>query len=186
MRQHLLLALLAVACGAPAESAEPADSSSEPATLSISSTAFAEGAPIPVEHSCEGDDVSPPLAWSGAPAGAQALALIIEDPDAPDPEAPQTIWTHWVLYDLPASASGLERAVEQLPAGTHQGNNDWGATGYRGPCPPIGEHRYFHKLYALDEPLGDLGTLDRGALLAAMEGHVLAEASLMGTYQKAE
>ncbi len=154
--------------------------------LTLSSTAFADGAEIPTRHTCEGDDVSPPLAWAGAPAEAKALALIVDDPDAPDPAAPQRTWVHWILYDLPASAAGLPEAVgrDALPAGTRQGVNDWKRTGWGGPCPPIGRHRYFFKLYALDAARGDLGAPPKAKLEVAMKGHVLAEARMMGTYQK--
>ena len=155
-------------------------------TLTIHSTAFAEGAEIPVRHTCEGADVSPPLEWSGAPARTKTFALIVDDPDAPDPAAPKMTWVHWVLHDLPPSATGLPEGVASaaLPAGTHQGRNDWKRTSYGGPCPPIGRHRYFFKLYALDAPLGDLGSPTKPRLEDAMKGHVLAEARLMGTYQK--
>ncbi len=163
-----------------------ADTTPEPAGLTISSTDFAPGEPIPAVFTCEGEDRSPALAWQGVPEGTQALALIVEDPDAPDPEDPKTTWTHWVLYDLPPTAEGLAQAIAELPEGTRQGHNDWGEPGYKGPCPPVGEHRYFHKLYALSAPIGDQGALDRAGLLAAMEGLVLAEASTMGTYVKAE
>jgi Raf kinase inhibitor-like YbhB/YbcL family protein len=154
--------------------------------LAITSPGFAEGAEIPVRHTCEGEDRSPPLAFSGIPAGARSLALIVDDPDAPDPRAPQRVWVHWVLYDLPASTAGLAEGAQQeaLPAGTRHGLNDWRRTGYGGPCPPIGRHRYYFKLYALDAALGDLGTPSKGRLLDAMKGHVVAEAQLMGTYEK--
>mgnify|MGYP005613865819 FL=1 len=110
----------------------------------------------------------------------------MDDPDAPDPAAPKMTWVHWVLYDLPASSKGLSEAVKPaaLPAGTREGTNDWHRTGYGGPCPPIGRHRYFHKLYALDTKLGDLGKPAKGALEEAMQGHILATAELVGTYQK--
>ncbi len=154
--------------------------------LLFSSTSFTHEGEIPRQHTCEGTDVSPSLAWSGAPRDTQSFALVVDDPDAPDPKAPKRVWVHWVLYDLPASLGGLAEgvALDELPAGTHEGNNDWGVTGYRGPCPPIGRHRYFHKLYALDTMLPDPGTLTKKELEAAMEGHVLARAELMGTYQK--
>ncbi len=156
-------------------------------SLSITSEAFAEGQRIASKHTCDAEDVSPPLAWSGLPDGTQSLALIVDDPDAPDPAAPKMIWVHWVLYNLPADCAGLAEAVaaETLPAGTLEGKNDWKQTGYRGPCPPIGEHRYFFKLYALDAGLPDLGLPTKDELLNAMEGHVLAEAVLMGTYSRA-
>ena len=155
-------------------------------SFSISSASFEDGASIPSKYTCQAEDVSPALAWSGVPDGAQSLALIVDDPDAPDPAAPKMIWVHWVLYNLPANSSGLAEAVavEALPQGTLQGTNDWKNTGYGGPCPPIGEHRYFIKLYALDSALPDLDQPSKDALLEAMEGHVLAEAQLMGTYQK--
>ncbi|HET6923945.1 MAG TPA: YbhB/YbcL family Raf kinase inhibitor-like protein [Anaeromyxobacteraceae bacterium] len=152
--------------------------------LAVTSTAFPPGGEIPAAHTCEGRDTSPPLAWSGAPAGAKSLALVVDDPDAPDPRAPRMTWVHWVLYDLPAAATGLAEAVKQLPPGTREGLNDWKRTGYGGPCPPIGRHRYFFKLYALDAALGDLGTPTKAKLEAAMKGRVLAQAELVGTYQK--
>lgn len=152
--------------------------------LAVTSTAFGHGGEIPAAHTCEGRDTSPPLAFSGVPAGARSLALIVDDPDAPDPKAPRMTWVHWVLHDLPPSASGLAEAVKRLPPGTREGLNDWKRTGYGGPCPPVGRHRYFFKLYALDAVLGDLGTPSKTKLEAAMKGHVLAQAELMGTYQK--
>jgi Raf kinase inhibitor-like YbhB/YbcL family protein len=154
--------------------------------LRIESPCFAPGAEIPSVHTCEGKDASPPLAWSGAPAGTRSLVLVVDDPDAPDPAAPKMTWVHWVLYDLPATATGLSEGVapRDLPPGTREGRNDWKRTGYGGPCPPIGRHRYFHKLYALDAALGDLGNPTKARLEKAMEGHVLETAELMGTYQK--
>lgn len=155
-------------------------------TLTLASTAFASGDEIPSLHTCEGKDVSPPLAWQGVPANAKSLVLIVDDPDAPDPAAPKATWVHWLLYDLPPTAHGLPQAVADgaLPAGTRQGRNDWKRTGYGGPCPPIGRHRYFHKLYALDVLLGDLSTPDKRTLEAAMHGHIIASAELVGTYHK--
>lgn len=152
----------------------------------LTSTAFAAGADIPAVHTCEGRDASPALAWSGAPAGTKAFALIVDDPDAPDPAAPKMTWVHWVLYNLPAAAQALPEAVTAaaLPQGTLHGTNDWKRTGYGGPCPPIGRHRYFFKLYALDAPLPDLGRPTKAQLEAALAGHVLGQAILMGTYQK--
>jgi Raf kinase inhibitor-like YbhB/YbcL family protein len=156
--------------------------------MQITSTAFASHGSIPAKHTCEGPDVSPALAWVGAPAGTKSFALIVDDPDAPDPAAPKMTWVHWVLYDLPASATGLPEAVaaKELQKGTLEGTNDWKRTGYGGPCPPIGRHRYFFKLYALDAVLPDLGKPTKAKLEGAMKGHVLAEALLMGTYQKAK
>jgi Raf kinase inhibitor-like YbhB/YbcL family protein len=154
-------------------------------TLRITSTAFAEGAEIPAKYTCEGKDASPPLSWSGIPAGTKSLVLIVDDPDAPDPKAPKLTWVHWVLYNLPPSSTGLPEGVAALPAGTKVGVNDWNRADYGGPCPPIGRHRYFHKLYALDTEL-KLDKPTKAQVEAAMRGHVLAEAQLMGTYQKKE
>ena len=155
-------------------------------TLKIASSAFAPNASIPSLYTCDGKDVSPPLAWSGAPAGTKSFALIVDDPDAPDPAAPKMTWVHWVLYNIPATAPGLSEAVKStaLPGGTREGLNDWGRTGYGGPCPPVGRHRYFHKLYALDVVLTPLSRPDKAALERAMQGHVLMRAELIGTYQK--
>ncbi len=152
----------------------------------LASPAFADGGEIPEVHTCEGKDVSYALEWSGVPEGTRSLVLIVDDPDAPDPAAPRMTWVHWVLYDIPPSAAGLAAAVgpDALPAGTRQGRNDWKRTGYGGPCPPIGRHRYFNKLYALNVVLGDLGSPDKARLEQAMEGHVLGKAVLIGTYQK--
>lgn len=152
--------------------------------MQIGSSAFQTGAEIPRRYTCQGEDRSPPLRWTGVPASAQSLVLIVDDPDAPDPRAPRMTWVHWVLYDLPAADGGLEEAVAILPEGTGQGLNDWGRTGYGGPCPPIGRHRYFHKLYALDVRLGDLGAVGKRDLESAMAGHVLGSAELVGTYEK--
>ena len=154
--------------------------------LTLSSTAFEHGAEIPPEYTRDGADRSPPLQWSGAPPKTRAFALIVDDPDAPDPRAPKMTWVHWVLYDLPVDASALPAGVPTsvLPAGTREGTNNWKRTGYGGPCPPIGRHRYFHKLFALDAPLGDLRRPTAQLLTAAMESHVLARAELMGTYQR--
>lgn len=156
-------------------------------TLSLKCNAFAPGGAIPKRYTCEGDDVSPPLVWSGLPAGTKSLALIVEDPDAPDPAAPQTTWVHWILYNLPASATSLaENASRQgLPPGTLTGRNGWGRSGYGGPCPPVGRHRYFHRLFALDVLLPHLRDPGKSTIEKAMRGHVLAEAALMGTYEKA-
>src|ERR1044072_3829472 len=133
-------------------------------SLTLSSQAFTNGGSMPRRHTCEGEDVSPDLKWAGAPANTRSLVLIVDDPDAPDPAAPQRTWVHWVLYNIPPGAIGLPKEVkeEDLPTGTLQGLNDWKRTGYGGPCPPIGRHRYFHKLYALNAVLPDLGEPDKG------------------------
>ena len=155
-------------------------------SFSLRSDNFAPGEEIPELHTCDGVDFSPHLSWSGAPEGTRSFALIVDDPDAPDPRAPKVTWVHWVLYNLPADASQLPRSVapESLPHGTRHGLNDWQRTGYGGPCPPIGRHRYFFKLYALDSVLPDLGAATKDEVLAAMEGKVLAMAELVGTYAR--
>ncbi len=155
-------------------------------SLTLFSSAFARNGAIPSIHTCEGDDTSPPLAWTDAPAETQSFVLIMDDPDAPDPAAPKVTWVHWLLYNIPASADELAPAVKssELPAGTLEGVNSWGRTGYGGPCPPIGRHRYFHKLYALDTVLPDLKAPDPAALEKAMQGHVLEQAALIGLYEK--
>lgn len=154
--------------------------------IQLKSNSFSHQGEIPPKHTSDGEDSSPPLSWSGAPEGTKSLALIVDDPDAPDPRAPRVTWAHWVLYNLPSTAKGLPEAIfaEDLPEGTLQGKNDWDRTGYRGPSPPIGRHRYFHKLYALDTILPDMGTPTKKQLESAMEGHILAVAELIGTYQK--
>ncbi len=152
--------------------------------LTLTSTAFAHGAAIPRTYTCDADDLSPPLAWAGIPEGTRSLALIVDDPDAPDPRAPKMTWVHWVLYNLPAAPGGLAEGVRSLPAGSLEGRNDWKRTGYGGPCPPIGRHRYFFKLYALDRVLPDLGSPTKQGLLDAMGGAILAQAELMGTYAR--
>ena len=154
----------------------------------LTSTAFSTNGPIPKLYSCEGSDISPPLAWSGIPQGTRSLVLIVDDPDAPDPKAPKLTWVHWVLYNIPAAATGLaENEKKQgVPKGALPGLNDWKRTGYGGPCPPIGRHRYFHKLYALDTTLPDLKQPTKAQLLQAMQDHVLGETQLIGTYQKGQ
>jgi Raf kinase inhibitor-like YbhB/YbcL family protein len=154
--------------------------------LALTSTAFQPGGAIPAAYTCQGKNISVPLAWSGLPAGTRSLALIVDDPDAPDPAAPKMTWVHWVLYNIPPAATGLPEAVDPrtLPRGTFEGRNDWGRSGYGGPCPPVGRHRYFFKLYALDVTLPDLGQPDKARLERAMQGHVLAQQQLVGTYAK--
>jgi len=152
--------------------------------MKLTSTAFAHLGSIPRRHTCEGADVSPQLAISGVPAGTQSLALIVDDPDAPDPAAPKMTWVHWVLYDLPADTRTLPEAVMSSTLHALDGLNDWKRTGWGGPCPPVGRHRYFFKLYALDCRLGDLKRPTRAQLQRAFAAHVVAEAELIGTYQK--
>jgi Raf kinase inhibitor-like YbhB/YbcL family protein len=153
--------------------------------FTISSSAYKDQTPMDARFTCEGASLSPPLKWNGAPAGTKSYALIIDDPDAPDPAKPEHTFVHWVIYDIPAAVSSLaENATKKLPDGARQGSNDRGDPGYTGPCPPIGRHRYFHKLYALDVVLPDLHNPNKAQLEAAMKGHVLAETQLIGTYQK--
>jgi Raf kinase inhibitor-like YbhB/YbcL family protein len=154
--------------------------------LSLTSPVFTHNGSIPKLYTCQGKDISPAISWSGLPSGTKSIALIVDDPDAPDPAAPKRVWVHWVLYNIPPSATGLPEAVNAtgLPSGTRQGRNDWDRLGYGGPCPPIGRHRYFHKLYALDTVLPDLKQPTKATLLEAMEGHVLEVAEVIGTYEK--
>jgi Raf kinase inhibitor-like YbhB/YbcL family protein len=151
--------------------------------FAIRSSAFRPLGEIPQQYTCEGADRAPPLDWRDAPKGTKSLALIVDDPDAPDPKAPKMTYVHWVLYNLPPSTTSLPEN-EPYPSGTKQGKNDWKRTGYGGPCPPIGRHRYYFKLYALDAVLPDLKSPTKTELEKAMEGHVLAKTELMGTYEK--
>jgi Raf kinase inhibitor-like YbhB/YbcL family protein len=154
------------------------------ASIEITSSAFEYGQPIPPKHACTGDpasslkDVSPELSWGEPPAGTQSFALIMDDPDAP-----VGTWDHWILFNIPASTRGLP---ESMPVNTEfpGGNNSWGRTGYGGPCPPSGTHRYFFKLYALDEMLAISPGATKGELEKAMVGHILAQGELMGTFAK--
>lgn len=155
--------------------------------MKLSSPAFTAMGAIPRKYTCEGEDTSPPLEWTDVPRGTRSFALIVQDPDAPDPAAPRRTWVHWVVVDIPADVRELaEGAATRLPAGARHGKNDWGKTGWGGPCPPIGRHRYFFILHALDITLPDLHAPTRAELEAAMAGHVLARAELVGTYEKAE
>lgn len=155
-------------------------------TLKLTSTAFPHQGDIPSLYTCDGRDISPPLNWAGVPPNTKSLALIAYDPDAPDPAAPKMIWVHWVLYNLPWDCNGLRQDVgsRDLPAGTREGQNNWRRTGYGGPCPPIGRHRYFFKLLALGTVLPDLGSPGKTQLEEAMAAHILEETELMGTYQR--
>jgi Raf kinase inhibitor-like YbhB/YbcL family protein len=156
--------------------------------LILKSDAFEDGHEIPRKYTCEGEDISPGLTWEGLPEGTASLVLIVDDPDAPDPAAPRMVWDHWVLYNIPPTANGLAEGVlpESLPQGCTEGINSWGRTSYGGPCPPVGRHRYFHRLYALDIQLpAELGHPNKNDLLLAMEDHILAHTELVGTYLKA-
>ena len=152
--------------------------------MELTSSAFTQNADIPTRHTCKGSDLSPPLAWSGVPAGTKSLALIVDDPDAPDPAAPKMTWVHWVLYNLPPDTTELKAGTTDLPAGTRAGLNDWKREGYGGPCPPIGRHRYVHKLYALDIVLPVLQPATKATLEQAMRGHILGQGELVGVYKK--
>ena len=156
--------------------------------MTITSPVFRHEGAIPARYTCEGDDVSPPLMLGGVPPAAKSLALIVDDPDAPDPAAPKRVWVHWVIYNVPPTTKELPEGVraDALPTGARVGKNDWGNAEYGGPCPPIGRHRYFHKLYALDTVLADLNQPNKAAVEKAMQGHIIGEATLMGTYQKAK
>lgn len=154
--------------------------------LILTSTAFTNNGEIPAHYTCQGEDTAPPLAWQGIPAETRSLVLIVDDPDAPDPVSPRMTWVHWVLYNLPPDSAGLPEGVKAdgLPSGTQEGINDWDRGGYGGPCPPLGRHRYFHKLYALDTTLPVMDRPTKADVVTAMAGHVIAEAELVGTYQK--
>lgn len=154
--------------------------------LSLTSSAFTPTGSIPPRHTCEGEDRSPALVWTDVPPAAQSLALVVDDPDAPDPDAPQRTWVHWVLFNLPPQTRGLPEGVSasDLPPGTGEGVNDWHRTGWGGPCPPIGRHRYFFKLFALDTVLTGLRRPTKAELEQTMRGHILAGAELVGTYRK--
>ncbi len=180
MPVHPLIAIVLLAASLAATAEE------KPMSLAIGSPAFTHNGAIPSAYTCEGRNVSPPLDWTGVPAGTRSLALIVDDPDAPDPAAPRMTWVHWLLYIIPPSATGLSEAVAAaaLPKGTLEGTSDFQKTGYGGPCPPVGRHRYFFKLYALDTVLPDLKKPNKAALEKAMKGHVIGEGQLIGTYQK--
>ena len=152
----------------------------------IISTAFQPGGSIPSKYTCDAQDVSPPLAWSGAPPGTKTFALIVDDPDAPDPAKPQRVYVHWVVYNLPATSVSLSENASKtgLPKGAVHGKNDWGKAEYGGPCPPIGRHRYFFKFYALDTEMTGLSSPTKADLERAMKDHVLDSVELVGTYQK--
>ena len=175
----LLSAGLLFACALTSEAAS---------MFTVSSPAFAAGQPIPSKYTCEGADTSLPLQWSGVPQGAKSLALIMDDPDAPDPAHPRMTWVHWVVYDIPPTTTSIaaDGSSSSMPAGSQEGRNDFKRTRYGGPCPPIGRHRYFVKLYALDTVLHPGNTLDKPGLEAAMHGHVIGEAQLIGTFKKGD
>ena len=158
----------------------------EKMTLTLTSSAFVDQDAIPRKYTCQGPDISSPLQWEGVPEGARSLVLIVDDPDAPDPKAPKMTWVHWVLYNIPPETTGLVEniAAANLPPGTEQGLNDWNKTGYGGPCPPIGRHRYFHKLYALDTLLPKMDKPTKKQVESAMHNHIIAKTELIGTYKR--
>jgi hypothetical protein len=178
----LFAALLIVSVIAPTGPVEGAP----PMGFTLSSPAFRAGGGIPSRYTCEGEDISPPLVWSAPPPATKSLVLIVDDPDAPDPGRPQMTWVHWVLYNLPPVAGSLPEAVTDaaLPAGVRQGLNDWKQASYGGPCPPIGRHRYFFKLYALDVVLPVAARLGKTQMETAFAGHVVGRSELIATYVK--
>lgn len=155
-------------------------------SLELFSPVFSHNGQIPSQYTCQGDDISPELGWSNVPENTRSLVLIVDDPDAPDPKAPKMTFVHWVLYNIPVSSTGLSEDIspQKLPQGTLEGLNNWNRTGYGGPCPPIGEHRYFFKLFALDIKLPDLNEPTAEKLQNAMQGHILEQTELVGLYQK--
>lgn len=155
-------------------------------TFRLKSSAFDNGGSIPDVYTCEGANQAPPLQWEGVPPLAQSLVLIVDDPDAPNPRAPKMTWVHWLLYNIPSGTTSIPEGADKtdLPKGAEEGINDWKRARYDGPCPPIGRHRYFHKLYALDIVLKGLSKPDKKTLERAMQGHILAQAELIGTYEK--
>ncbi len=154
--------------------------------LTIKSTAFAHEGEIPSQYTCQGEDIAPALEWDGVPENTVSLVLIVDDPDAPDPADPKMTWVHWVVYNISPDTVGFPEGAtpEDLPAEAKNGFNDWKRSGYGGPCPPIGRHRYYHKLYALDVMLKGLDNPTKAEVEAAMAGHILAETVIMGTYIK--
>jgi len=174
----LPLVLLSITCLAHAEEVTP--------IMKLTSPNFENQKLMNSEFTCDGENISPALEWSGGPEGTKSFVLIVDDPDAPDPANPKMTWVHWVLYNIPATVMSLPEGAKEknLPKGTLQGLNDWKKTGYGGPCPPVGKHRYFHKLYALDVVLPDLTRPTKAKLEKAMEGHVLSKAELIGLYQR--
>ena len=155
-------------------------------TFNLSSSAFGPNGSMPTKYTCEGAGISPPLEWSGAPANAKSFALIVEDPDAPDPAKPTRVVSHWVVYNIPAGTTSLAENASKtgMPPGSAQGSNERGDQAYMGPCPPIGRHRYFFKLFALDTKLKGLKNPKKADLEKAIQGHVVGTAELIGTYQK--
>jgi Raf kinase inhibitor-like YbhB/YbcL family protein len=182
--QHTLAMLLASVLLLPAMLR--ADQKGATMSFELSSPAFRHLDSIPALFTCEGKNISPLLKWKNLPEGTKSLVLIVDDPDAPDPAAPKITWVHWVLYNIPPEITGLaeEAGNRRAEAGMLEGLSSWNRGGYGGPCPPIGTHRYFHKLYALDIALPDMLSPLKADVEAAMKGHILGEAVLIGTYKK--
>jgi Raf kinase inhibitor-like YbhB/YbcL family protein len=170
----------------PGNRVDGIDQEGQGMALVLTSPGFSHHGEIPRCYTCDGQDQSPPLSWSGVPPETKSLVLIVDDPDAPDPAAPSMIWAHWLLYNISPTTTNLPEAVvpKDLPPGTQPGINDWKRTGYGGPCPPIGKHRYHHRLYALDTVLPDLKRPTRSDLQKAMHGHILDKAELIGIYSR--
>jgi Raf kinase inhibitor-like YbhB/YbcL family protein len=154
------------------------------ATFAVTSTSYKDGTEIPQKFTCQGGDANPQLAWSGLPANTKSIAIIVDDPDAPDPAKPERTWVHWVVYDIAPTTTSIPESHGEAPPYSRVGKNDFGKTTWGGPCPPTGKHRYFHKVYALDTMLGDLKEPTKAQLEAAMKGHILGQAQLVATYQK--
>jgi len=172
------IALIFLIVSANAEEVNP--------NMKLTSPSFENQGEIPKKYTCDGEDIPPALTWSNVPEGTKSFAMIIDDPDAPDPANPRMTWVHWVLYNIPAMTSSLTEGVKEndLPKGTLEGLNDWKKTGYGGPCPPVGKHRYFHKVYALDIVLPDLKQPTKAKLEKAMEEYALSKTELVGLYQR--
>lgn len=184
--RYAVTLVFALVAGASTGLAKPKPEKEGAMALSVQSPAFASMAGIPRKYTCEGSDTSPPLEWSGAPANTKSFVVLVEDPDAPDPAAPQRIWVHWLLYAVPPTVHRLPEGAASagLPAGIKVGKNDWGKETYGGPCPPKGRHRYFHKVFALDTVLSFPGAPTKADVVSAMQGHVVAQAEVVGTYEK--
>lgn len=150
--------------------------------MRLSSPAFPHNTQIPSLYTCDGSDTSPPLEIHDVPGGTESLVLFVDDPDAPDPQAPRMVWDHWVLWNIDPAIT--EIAEDSVPAGAVQGTNSWGRTDYGGPCPPIGTHRYFFKLFALDTVISLAPSATKAEVEAAIDGHLIGQTELIGTYGK--
>jgi Raf kinase inhibitor-like YbhB/YbcL family protein len=173
----------ATVSAAPTASAKEAKPAIPPSWMTLESPAFKANEPIPAKYTCQGANVSPALKWTQIPGGTKSLAIIVEDPDAPDPKEPKMVWGHWVLYNISPEITEVPEGVKNLK-GAREGYNDFRRARYEGPCPARGRHRYFYKLYALDFLPGYLELPSREDLLRRIDGHILGVAELMGTYEK--